>query len=172
MQALLNSVPPTLQQATANPRLHQRLLDTHGQVCVRPLWVTAPCSWVLVTQGFVGAFQESVSPVLYKFWQLYDGLMATSFKRAYAIHYCTQSPCPHSSPLLTCAPSKDTQTQFCLSLCVVSGSWCTQGMFVPSERLWQVWGLIINAISPLLPSCWGFSALGHEVSPHSCSSAT
>ena len=28
MQALLHSVPPTLQQATADPRLHQRLLDT------------------------------------------------------------------------------------------------------------------------------------------------
>ena len=29
---------PTLQQATANPRLHQRLLDTHGQVWVSLLW--------------------------------------------------------------------------------------------------------------------------------------
>ena len=35
----------------------------------------------------------------------------------------------------------------------------------PSERLWQVWGLILNAISPLLPSCWGFSfALGRGAS--------
>ena len=33
--------------------------------------------------------------------------------------------------------------------------------FEPSERLWRVWGLILNALSPLLPSCWGFSfALG------------
>ena len=39
--------------------------------------------------------------------------------------------------------------------------------------LWREWGLILNAKSPLLPSCWGFSfALGHGVSPHSCSSAT
>ena len=31
----------------------------------------------------------------------------------------------------------------------------------PSEHLWQVWCLILNAISPLLLSCWGFSfALG------------
>ena len=30
-------------------------------------------------------------------------------------------------------------------------------LFVPSEHLWQVWGLILNVISPLLPSCWGFS---------------
>ena len=35
----------------------------------------------------------------------------------------------------------------------------------PSESLWWAWGLILNAILPLLPSCWGFSfALGHGVS--------
>ena len=40
-------------------------------------------------------------------------------------------------------------------------------MFEPSERLWQEQGLILNANSPLLLSCWGFSfALGHGVSPH------
>ena len=34
-------------------------------------------------------------------------------------------------------------------------------LFEPSEHLWQVWGLSLNAILPLLPSCWGFSfALG------------
>ena len=55
----------------------------------------------------------------------------------------------------------------------VSGSWCTQGMFEPSEHLWRVWGLILNVISQLLPSCWGFSfALGHGVSPQSHSSTT
>ena len=37
------------------------------------------------TQGFVCALQESDSPVLCNFWWLYGGLMATSFKRAYAI---------------------------------------------------------------------------------------
>ena len=91
--------------------------------------------------------------------------MATSFKRAYVIPYCTQSPCPHSSPLLTCASSKDTQTQFCLSLCWVSGSWCAQDLFEPSELLWQVRGLFLNVIWPLIPSSWGFSfALGCGVS--------
>ena len=70
---------------------------------------------------------------------------------------CTQSPCPCGGPLLTPSPSTgDTQTQFWLSLCGVSE---------PSEHLWQVWGLILNVISPLLPSCWGFSfALGCRVS--------
>ena len=38
-------------------------------------------------------------------------------------------------------------------------------LFEPSEHLWWVWGLILNAILPLLPTCWGFSfALGHGVS--------
>ena len=58
-------------------------------------------------------------------------------------------PLPHSSPLLTRISTGDTQTQFCLSLCGVSGSWCVQGLFGPSECLWQKWGLILNAISPL-----------------------
>ena len=60
--------------------------------------------------------------------------------------------------------------QFCLNLCGVSGSWCTQGLFEPSEHLWLVWGLILNVISPLQPFCWGFSALGCGVSPLGCSS--
>ena len=37
---------------------------------------------------------------------------------------CTQSPCPCSSLLLTCTSTGDTQAQFCLSFCRVSGSWC------------------------------------------------
>ena len=30
-------------------------------------------------------------------------------------------------------------------------------LFEPSECLWWVWDLILNAIVPLLPSCWGSS---------------
>ena len=38
-------------------------------------------------------------------------------------------------------------------------------LFEPSKHLGQVWGLILKVISPLLPSCWGFSfALGLGVS--------
>ena len=37
--------------------------------------------------------------------------------------------------------------------------------FEPSKHLWLVWGLILNVISPLLLSCWGFSfGLGHGLS--------
>ena len=45
MHALLNSVPLTLQQATADPHLHQRLLDTHRQVWVSLFW--GHCSFLL-----------------------------------------------------------------------------------------------------------------------------
>ena len=39
------------------------------------------------------------------------------------------------------------------------GSLCPEAqkvLFEPPEHLWRVWGLILNAILPLLPSCWGF----------------
>jgi len=81
----------------------------------------------------------------------------------------------HPEPLPLQQPTADpsllggVQTQLCLSLCGVSESWCAQGLFEPSQHQWWEWGLILNAISPLLPSCWGFSALGCGVSPHSCS---
>ena len=97
------------------------------------------------------------------------GLMAPCSKRAYAIpksaapsdNPCIQSPWPFGSPLMIHTLTGDTQTQFCLSLCWFSVSWCTQGLFESSESLWQVSGLILNVISPLLPSCWSFSfALG------------
>ena len=74
-------------------------------------------------------------------------------------------PLPLRQPLLTCTSTGDTQTQFCLSLCGVPGSSCVHGLFEPSEHLWRIWGLILNMISPLLPSCWGFSfVLGCGVS--------
>ena len=37
--------------------------------------------------------------------------------------------------------------------------------FEPSKHLWWLWGSILNAVLPLLPSCLGFSfALGRGVS--------
>ena len=41
----LHSVPPALQQGTDDPRLRQRLLDTHRQVWVSLLW--GHCSFLL-----------------------------------------------------------------------------------------------------------------------------
>ena len=98
--------------------------------------VTAPFSWILMSTRFVCALQVSASPVLCKFWHLYSGVNGDLFQEGlcHAQVYCTQSPCPCGSPQLTCT-SRDTQTQFCLSLCGVSGSWFTQGLFEPSEHL-------------------------------------
>ena len=81
-----------------------------GQSLVGSL-LLSPGSWY--TQGSVCALQESVSPVLCKFWLygvvngnlLQEGLCHTQV-------YCTQSPCPCGRPLLTYTFSGDTQTQF------------------------------------------------------------
>ena len=72
------------------------------------------------------------------------------YRSAVACHRGRASGC---RPLLTCIFAGDTQTQFWLSLCRVSRSRYTQGLFEPSENLWRVRGLILNSISPLLPSC-------------------
>ena len=99
-------------------------------------------------------------------------LMATSSKRAYAIpKSAVPRACNCRSPLLISTSTGDAQTQYCLTLCGVPGSWVAQGLFEPSERLWQVWSLILNANLPFLLSCWGFSfALRSGISPHSRSS--
>ena len=125
----------------------------------------SPGSWC--AQGFVCVLQESVSPVLCKFWHLYGGVSGYFLQEGlcHTQVYCTQSPCCWSRPLLTHTSAGHSQTLFWLSLCGVSGSWCALALFEPSERLQQVWSLILNMISPLLPSFWGFSfALGHRVS--------
>ena len=65
--------------------------ESLGQSLVGPL-LLSPGSWC--TQGSVCALQESVSPVLCKFWGLYSGLMATSSRRAYAIPRSTAPRAP------------------------------------------------------------------------------
>ena len=90
------------------------------------------------------------------------GLMATSCKRASATSCvtpvcCSQSPCPHGRLLLTCASGGDTQT-----LKSTSGSVSVESLglsahtvlFELSKHLCWVWGLIINALLPLLQSYW------------------
>ena len=148
------------------PSLCWRLLDTHGQVWVTLFWRSLFLSlWSQCTQGFVCALQESVSPVLC--WWLHGEVNGDLLQQSlcHTQVYWIQSPWPGSSPLLTHTYTGDTQTQFLLSLCGVFGSWYTQGLFEHSKHLWNVWGLILNAIPPLLPSCWGLSfAFGHEVS--------
>ena len=84
----------------------------------------------------------------------------------------TQNPRSCGGPLPTHTSTGDAQTQFCLSLCGIPGSWCAPGLFEPSEHLCWEWGLILKVNLPLLPSYWGFSfALGCGASSHSHSSA-
>ena len=85
MHALPHSVPPTLQQATTDPLLHQRLLDTHRQVWVSLLWghfsfLLGPGSHkVLFVPSKSLCPQSSVSS-----GRSMVGLMATTSKRVYA----------------------------------------------------------------------------------------
>ena len=57
--ALLHSVPPTLQHAIADTCLHQRLLDTHGQVWVSLWW--GHCSFLLRPGAYRVLFVPSQS---------------------------------------------------------------------------------------------------------------
>ena len=84
MHTLLHSVPPTLQQATTDPHVCQRLPDTHRQVRDSLLW--GHCSFLLGpgAQGSVCALQESVSKSCLSSGGSMVGLMVTSSKRAYA----------------------------------------------------------------------------------------
>ena len=99
-----------------------------GQSLVGSL-LLSPGSWC--TQDSICPLQESVSPVLCKFWQLCGGVNGDLLQEGlcHTQVCCTQSPCPCGSPLLTHTSTGDTQTQFCLSLCGVFGSWCAQGLF-------------------------------------------
>ena len=113
-------------------------LDTHGQVWSVSCGVTAPFSWVLVHTRFCLCPPRICFPVLPKFWWLYGGVNGNLLQEGlcHTQVCCTQIPCPCGSPLLTHTSTGDTQTQFCPSFCGVFGSWCTQGLFEPSETLW------------------------------------
>ena len=98
-----------LRRSTADPYLHRRHSNT----------VLAQFVCVLVCTRFVCALQVSASPVLCKFWYLYGGVNGDLLQEGlcHAQVYCTQSPCPYGSPLLTCTSTGDTQAQIWLSLC-------------------------------------------------------
>ena len=124
--------------------------------------VTALFSWILEHIRFCLCPPRICFPVLSKFWWLY-GVVNGDLLQEGLCHtqVCsTQSTSPCGSPVLTRTSTGDAQTQFWLILCGLCGSWCAQGLFDSSECLWCVYGLILNMISPLLPSCWGFFALG------------
>ena len=87
--------PPTLQQATTDSRLHQILLDTHGQ-----LWVSlfgGHCSFLLGPSVHKVLFVRSKSLFprsCVSSGGSIVGLIVTSSKRAYAIPRSTASRAP------------------------------------------------------------------------------
>ena len=143
---LFQKVPCT-HCCTQCPRPCSRPLQTHAST--RDSWtlrgmcgsvscgVTAPFSWVLVCTRFCLCPPRVFSPVLCKFWRLYGGVNGDLLQEGlcHTQVCCTQSPCPCSRSLLTHTSTGDTQTQFWLSLCGVSGSWCTQALLEPSKCL-------------------------------------
>ena len=148
------------QPCTRPPLTHASIRDTWiPKAGLRQslvgLLLLSPVSWC--TGGSVCALQELVSPVPCKFWWLYGGVNGDLLQEGlcHTQVCCTRAPVC-GRPLHTCTFAGDTQTQFWLFV-GVSGSWCTQGLFEPSEHLWRGRGLILSMTSPLLPSCWGFS---------------
>ena len=92
----LHSVPPALQQGTDDPRLRQRLLDTHRQVWVSLLW--GHCSFLLRpgAQGSVCALQAFISQSCVSSGGSVVGLRVTSSKCTCAIprSIAPRSPAP------------------------------------------------------------------------------
>ena len=95
------------------------------------------------------------------------GLIATSSKRAYATlrSAVPRAPAPVTGHCWPIAPQGTLRHSGRSGSVSVGSPGVHKVLFEPSKHLWQVWSLILNAILPLLPSCWGFSfALGHGVS--------
>ena len=68
---------------------------------------------LLLSSGFCLCPPRTVSPVLCKFWRLYDGVNGDFLQEGLCHNQvcCTQSPCPCGRPLLTRNSTGDTQTQ-------------------------------------------------------------
>ena len=88
---------------------------------------------VVLIQGSVCALQESVSPLLCKFWWLYGGVNGDLLQEGvcHTQVCCTQGPCPCSRPLLTHISAGDTQTV----LAQLQGLW----VLVLKRFIWTLW---------------------------------
>ena len=171
--------------------------------------ITDPFSWVLVHTGSVWVLQESISQCCVSsgcsMWGKWGPPPRGIMPYPSLLHPSLHPSLPYPSLLhpslrqSTADPFGDSQTQFSLSLCGVSGSWYAQGVwalwmslvgmeFVSKHEFalptfflglllcpWM-WGISsrllqhCTAPAPDLSSCWGFSDLGCGVSPHGCCS--
>ena len=107
--ATLTTPNPAAGQHWATPPLETpgRSWTSLGQSLLVSL-LLSPGFWC--AQGSICALQESVSPVLCKFWWLYSAVNGALFQEGLChIHVCcTQSSCPCGSPLLTRTSTGDT----------------------------------------------------------------
>ena len=180
--ALLHSLPPTLQQATTKPFLHQRLPDTHRQVRGSVLWVTAPFSWVLVHKILLCP-PRSICQSCVSSGSSMLGFMVTSSKKAYAIP-ASVAPRASVSAAVHCWPVPPQETlkhnsvsisvgslgpdadKVCLSpLSILAGiGFYSKCEFAPPTILLGLllcpctWGISTQLLQRL-PSYWGFSDL-------------
>ena len=93
-------------------------------------------------------------------WQVYGGANGDLVQEDLCHIPCLPGllqpePVPHGRPQLTRASTGDTQIFKSLTQSLVGslGPGVHKVLFESSEHLWWVWGLILNAILPLLPSC-------------------
>ena len=94
----------------------------------------SPGSWC--TQSFVCALQESISPVLCKFWQLYSGVNGNLLQGGlcHTQVCCIQSPCPCGCPLLTIL-SDYLAILLTISAYHPAGLLCPWTLGIPSQSL-------------------------------------
>ena len=113
--------------------------EPHRQVWVSVLW--RHCSFLLDAHKILFVPSKSLFCQSCVLWWLYSRVNGNLFQDGLChTQVClTQRPYSCDRPLLTHTSAGDTQTQFCLSLCGVSGFWCTQDLFEPSKHLWRVW---------------------------------
>ena len=104
-----------------------------GQSLVGSL-LLSPGSWC--TQSFVCALQESISPVLCKFWQLYSGVNGNLLQGGlcHTQVCCIQSPCPCGCPLLTIL-SDYLAILLTISAYHPAGLLCPWTLGIPSQSL-------------------------------------
>ena len=159
MVEIMKIMAPSFRRSHAQTSTLSASKPAAGLHWPTPLPETPGHSWASLGQSHLGSLCISPGswcaqiclclprvcfPDLCKFWWLCGGVNDDLLQEEYGLCHtqvcCTQSPCLCSSPLPTHTSIRDTQTQFCLSLCGVSGSWYTQGLFEPSEYLWLVWG--------------------------------
>ena len=141
-----------------------------GQSLVGSL-LLSPGSWC--TKGSACALQESVSPVLCKFWWLYGELMVTSSKRAYAIPRFTALRVPALATVhRLLIPPQETPKYSSVSVSGRSLGPGTHKVCLSPLSISGNMGFDSKWDFALLLSCWGFSfALERGISPQSYASA-